>query len=120
MIDMATLETIEDASLFRLAGVSITAGGLVSAAVILAVTVTIAWVATRAIRRVRDRSTRNAGTLYLLEKLTSYGVTVVGVILALSAAGVNLSSLAVFAGAIGIGVGLGLQGWSRSSSRACS
>ena len=110
MIDMATLETIEDASLFRWAGVSITAGGLVSAAVILAVTVTVAWLATRAIRRLRNRSTRNAGTLYLLEKLTSYGLTVVGVMLALSAAGVNLSSLAVFAGAIGIGVGLGLQG----------
>ena len=110
MIDLATLENIEDAALFRFGGVAITTGGLVSAAVILGVTLTVAWLATRGIKRLRARSARNAGTLYLLEKLTSYGVTVVGVILALSAAGVNLSSLAVFAGAIGIGVGLGLQG----------
>ena len=110
MIDLATLENIEDAALFRFGGVAITTGGLVSAAVILGVTLTVAWLATRGIKRLRARSARSAGTLYLLEKLTGYGVTVVGVVLALSAAGVNLSSLAVFAGAIGIGVGLGLQG----------
>ena len=96
--------------MLRLAGTSITAGGLISAAVILTLALALAWLATRAIKRVRARSSRNAQALYLLEKLAGYGLILTGLMLALSATGLNLSSLAVFAGALGIGVGLGLQG----------
>ena len=49
-------------------------------------------------------------TLYILEKLGGYGVIIIGVLFALSSLGVNLSTLAVFAGALGVGIGLGLQG----------
>ncbi len=104
------LEKIESAPVFRLAGTSITAGGLISAVIILTIAVGLAWVATRGIKRVRVRSSRSAGALYVLEKLVGYGLVVAGIMLALSATGLNLSSLAVFAGALGIGVGLGLQG----------
>lgn len=113
MTDMGSLlalEKIESAPVFRLAGTSITAGGLISAAVILTVALVLAWLATRGIKRVRARSSRSAGALYVLEKLVGYGLVVAGIMLALSATGLNLSSLAVFAGALGIGVGLGLQG----------
>jgi len=107
---LQALEKIESAPVFRLAGTAITAGGLVSAAVILAIAVALAWAATRGIKKVRARSSRSGGALYVLEKLVGYGVVVAGLMLALSATGLNLSSLAVFAGALGIGVGLGLQG----------
>ncbi|MFN4296188.1 MAG: mechanosensitive ion channel family protein [Brevundimonas sp.] len=113
MTDMGSflaLDRIESAPVFRLAGTSITAGGLISAAIILTVALGLAWAATRGIKRVRARSSRNAQSLYVLEKLVSYGLIVTGLMLALSATGLNLSSLAVFAGALGIGVGLGLQG----------
>ena len=107
---MTDLDAIDDTALLRLGGATVTVGGLISGLVILGIAVVLAWVVTRAIRRVRERSSRPPQALYLLEKLIGYGVIVIGVVMALSAAGLNLSSLAVFAGAIGIGVGLGLQG----------
>ncbi|MFT4955471.1 MAG: small-conductance mechanosensitive channel [Brevundimonas sp.] len=107
---LQALEKIENAPVLRLAGTSITAGGLISAAIILTVALVLAWLATRGIKRLRARSSRSGGALYLLEKLVGYGLIVAGGMLALSATGLNLSSLAVFAGALGIGVGLGLQG----------
>ncbi len=48
--------------------------------------------------------------LYIIEKLSTYGLRTVGLLVALSVMGINLTSLAVFAGALGVGVGLGLQG----------
>ena len=65
---------------------------------------------TRVLRRLRERAGRSARALYVLEKLAGYIIIVLGVFVGLSTAGLNLSSLAVFAGALGVGVGLGLQG----------
>ncbi|WP_122465918.1 mechanosensitive ion channel family protein [Brevundimonas lutea] len=108
--DLTALDQIDDTALLRVAGATITVGGLVSAAVILGIAIVLSWAVTRGLRRARDRSNRSAGALYLLEKLAGYGIVIAGVMMALSATGLNLSSLAIFAGAIGIGIGLGLQG----------
>lgn len=104
------LQALDHTQIVRLAGSNITVGGLVSAAVILLVAFALSWIVTRALRRLRERAERSRQAVYLLERLASYGIIVFGCISALSAAGLNLSSLAVFAGALGIGVGLGLQG----------
>jgi len=104
------LAAIEQSQIARIAGATITLGGLVSAFVILILALAASWLVTRALRRVRERADRTRQAVYLLERLTGYGIIVVGVMAAISAAGVDLSSLAVFAGALGIGVGLGLQG----------
>jgi small-conductance mechanosensitive channel len=45
----------------------------------------------------------------LLIKIVRIGLMVVAVVIALSAVGINLSALAVFSGAVGVGVGIGLQ-----------
>jgi small-conductance mechanosensitive channel len=45
----------------------------------------------------------------LLIKLTHVVLMVVAVALVLSAVGINLSALAIFSGAVGVGIGLGLQ-----------
>ena len=60
--------------------------------------------------RLRIRMGGTGAAIYILEKLSGYGVIIVGILFALSSLGVNLSTLAVFAGALGVGVGLGLQG----------
>lgn len=104
------LTELQDAAVLRLGGISLTLGGLLTAAIIIAVAGALSWAATRAIRRLRHKATRSTQALYLLEEMTGYGILIAGLFMALSAAGLNLSSLAVFAGAIGIGLGLGLQG----------
>ncbi|MFO1110770.1 MAG: mechanosensitive ion channel [Bradyrhizobium sp.] len=45
----------------------------------------------------------------LLVKMIRMGLMVVAVVIALGAVGINLSALAVFTGAAGVGIGLGLQ-----------
>jgi small-conductance mechanosensitive channel len=49
-------------------------------------------------------------SVYIVEQLSGYVILAIGAFFALSTLGLNLSSLAVFAGALGVGVGLGLQG----------
>lgn len=104
------LGELEKATLVNVGGSALTLGGLVTGGVILGIAVVASWLVTRGVRRVRLKAQRTAQALYLLEKLAGYAILVVGAVIGLSAAGLNLSSLAVFAGAIGIGVGLGLQG----------
>ena len=110
MLPLDQIDQLDQGQLFRLGGSVVTVGGVLAGVAILLV----AWIASRlvsrALCRLRDRSGRSAAALYVLEKLAGYGLVVVGAFWALSVAGLNLSSLAVFAGALGIGVGLGLQG----------
>lgn len=102
---------IDDARLLNVGGISITLGGLVTGAVIIVGAIILSRLVTSGLRRFRERSQqKSAGAIYLLEKLAGYGILIVGLVMGLSAAGLNLSSLALFAGAIGIGIGLGLQG----------
>lgn len=49
------------------------------------------------------------GVLYSLDRLLHYAIVAASVVLGISALGVDMGSLAVIAGALGIGVGLGLQ-----------
>lgn len=105
------VDDLERTRVVDLGGVSLTLGGLVSSAVLIVSALILSWAVTRALERIRERTAqRTTAALYLLQKLAGYGIIVAGVMMGLSAAGLNLSSLAVFAGAIGIGVGLGLQG----------
>jgi small-conductance mechanosensitive channel len=70
----------------------------------------LARLAAATFRRLRTRSATGGPSIYIVEKLVSYGLVFIGGFLGLSSLGVNLTSLAVFFGAIGVGVGLGLQG----------
>jgi small-conductance mechanosensitive channel len=60
-------------------------------------------------RRVQHVSGLTPSIQVLLAKLIRIGVIAVAIIIVLSAAGIDLSVLAVFTGAIGVGVGLGMQ-----------
>lgn len=104
------LSQLDNAAVVNIGGSVLTLGGVVSGATIISIAVALSWAVTRAIRRIRLKAQRTVQALYLLEKLIGYAILIVGAVAGLSAAGLNMSSLAVFAGAIGIGVGLGLQG----------
>ena len=53
---------------------------------------------------IRDLGMRNS-----LSVFTQYTVVVIGLLIALNIIGINLTSLTVFAGALGVGIGFGLQ-----------
>lgn len=105
-----SLDEIIGTRLLIFGGTTLTIGGVLTALVILAATFVVARVLRAALERLRGRANRGADSLYIVEKLVTYAVIVAGVLTALSTVGLNLTSFAVFAGAIGVGVGLGLQG----------
>jgi len=55
------------------------------------------------------RTSMDPGQQYALARITGYLVFVLGVVIGLQSAGLDLSSLVVVGGALGIGVGFGLQ-----------
>src|SRR5215207_488425 len=61
------------------------------------------------LRRVLARTRLGLGLQFAIAKILGYLVVVLGFYAALVANGVNLSSLAVVAGAFGLGIGFGLQ-----------
>ncbi|SNS64673.1 Mechanosensitive ion channel [Sphingomonas laterariae] len=60
--------------------------------------------------RVRGRVTNGAPMVYIVEQLATYLIMIVGVLAGVTALGIDITSLSIFAGAIGVGLGLGLQG----------
>ncbi len=96
--------------LVKLGKTTITLGGVAAAIVIVVASIYLSRLVTSGLRRLRERSVAGAPSLYIVERLSTYGLRTIGLLMALSVMGVNLTSLAVFAGALGVGAGLGLQG----------
>jgi len=97
-------------TLFSIGGTPVTLAGVFLAIIIVVLSLLAARLAVNLIARLRSRMRGGGAALYILEKFTGYGIAVLGFLFAISTIGINLSSLAVFAGALGVGVGLGLQG----------
>ena len=104
------LNEITSYPLLRLGGASLTLGGVLGALLIVVGAMLAARIVARLLRRVRGRARHAGAALYIVEKLLSYGLVLAGVFAGLSTLGINLTSFAVFAGAIGVGIGIGLQG----------
>lgn len=104
------LQNISHVQLFALGDSAVTVGGLVAAAMLTAMFMAGAWLIGHALKRLRLRTREGNAALYVTEKLLTYGLVLFGLIAGLSTLGLNLSSIAVFAGGLGIGLGLGLQG----------
>ena len=107
---MESLNELTDWRLLTFGGSTISVGGLLAACVIIAVAGVAARMVSAGFRKLRGRAAAGRSSLYIFDRLATYGVVVVGVFVALSTLGINLTSLAVFAGAIGVGLGFGLQG----------
>ena len=97
-------------SLFEINETPVTALGLLRVVVIL----TIAWWLSKLIRTAimrlgERREAFNASSLYTLGRVIHYVVLIVGVIVGLSSIGIDFTKFALFASALGVGIGFGLQ-----------
>ena len=96
---------------FGVGGISISVGGLVAALVALIVG---RWLLSRVINRAfqryaAQREVRTRAAIYTLSRLAKYALYFVGALLALSFLGIPTTRFAVLAGALGVGLGFGLQ-----------
>ena len=107
---MDSLNDITGLRLLSLGGSTITLGGVFTALLILV----IAWFFARVVRagleRLEGRAKVGRASIYIVQRVVTYAIVLAGALVALTNLGLNLSSLAVFAGALGVGLGLGLQG----------
>jgi small-conductance mechanosensitive channel len=76
--------------------------------------VAVFWTSSHTKRFLFNRFLANSGLnrslQYAIAQIISNVVLVVGILVVLTNTGINLGALAVFAGAIGVGIGVGLQG----------
>ena len=106
-----TLDLLDsDAASIVLGGLRLTPLVLIKLGALLIVAL---WLTNIASNFVESRITRSADLTpsiqVLLVKMIRMGLMVLAIIIALSAVGINLSALAVFSGAVGVGIGIGLQ-----------
>lgn len=95
---------------FTLGGVDITVGSVLGALLLLAIFIFGSLLLKRLLRRYARRNTHiNQSTIYTFQRLLHYALLTIGVLWALSTIGVPMSKLTVFAGALGVGLGFGLQ-----------
>lgn len=104
------INNLSELELLQIGRTELTLGGVVAALAVTLVFLIAAWLVGLAVKRLRMRTREGSGALYLVEKLLSYGLVIFGLTAGLSTLGLDLTSIAVFAGALGIGLGLGLQG----------
>lgn len=107
---METLDGVPHWVLFTIGRTPVTLGSVAAALAVAAAGFLLARAAGHVIARIRGRARNGGASLYIVEKFASYGLIVAALVTAVNMLGINLTSLAVFAGALGIGVGLGLQG----------
>ncbi len=106
----AAAPLILDRQLVEISGIAITTAGVVGAVVALVVTWVVSLLARRAIRKYGDsRGNVHRATLYTVQRIVHYTLLTIGVLIAISLLGVPISRFAVFAGALGVGLGFGLQ-----------
>ncbi|HEU0152266.1 MAG TPA: mechanosensitive ion channel domain-containing protein [Arenimonas sp.] len=97
--------------LFQAGDVVVTTGGLAAAVAALLAAWLLSWLFRRALTRLsgqaaaRDRQ----AAIYTVGRIVHYLLLVVGLLFALEFIGLPASRFAVFAGAVGVGLGFGLQ-----------
>lgn len=96
--------------LFEVGNTTISLAYLLKLIVIVSVTILLARFVKQLIRdRVLSRFGLDRGSSEAIASILTYALTILGFLVILQTAGIDISSLTVFAGALGIGFGIGLQ-----------
>ncbi|MCW8806788.1 MAG: mechanosensitive ion channel [Rhodanobacter sp.] len=95
---------------FKFGGVDVTIGSVLGALLLLVIFLQLSAVLKRLLRRYVQRNANvNQSTVYTVERLVHYLLLTIGVLWALSVAGIPMAKMSLFAGALGVGLGFGLQ-----------
>ncbi|MCA9633477.1 MAG: mechanosensitive ion channel [Myxococcales bacterium] len=104
------VQPLLDFPLLHASGVTVTVGSLLMALLVVAIVGGISLVIRRALARFAARHHDvNQAALYTVSRVVNYLLLAGGVWLALDVAGVPIGRFSVFAGALGVGLGFGLQ-----------
>ena len=94
----------------------ISLGRLLAIVAILVLAWWLSKLAERGLRRLADRMAEDgepgsSAGAYAFSRVARYAILVLAIIVGLTSLGIDLTSLAILGGAIGVGVGIGLQGF---------
>lgn len=96
--------------LFQLGQTWISLATIVEFTLVTAIIVLLSRLVRRLLRtRVLARTKLDVGQQYAIARIVSYVVLVIGLVIGFETLGVNFNSLAVVAGALGVGIGFGMQ-----------
>ena len=96
--------------LIKVGDFSLQVGGILSFFVVILLTLLISKTLQKGVKKVSSRHTgANTSQLYIFGRIIHYAVLLLGFLIALSVLGINTTELAIIGGALGIGIGLGLQ-----------
>lgn len=97
-------------SVLRHGQYSLTIGDLLLALFIFIFSLQLSsWVRRGTTRVMRSPDKSNAAQVYAINRLIHYVIVIVGIIFAISSLGVGVDNLLLVAGALGVGIGFGLQ-----------
>lgn len=107
---MNNVDEVVARPLVSIGNTGISLGSILTASAIIAIATLAIWL----IRQLTARAQRRFGpgrasTLYVAGQVARYVIVFTALATAISALGVDLSALSLFAGALGVGIGLGLQ-----------
>ena len=95
--------------LIDLQGITLSVGAMIGAVACFLISLLISKVLRLGLDRYAYRHRNNQAALYTLSRIVHYILLAIGVLVALSVAGIPLSRFGLFAGALGVGLGFGLQ-----------
>ncbi len=96
-------------TLFHLKESPVTGGMLLRMLLIFAIVWGISKIIGRAVRRLERRHNISAAAAFMFNRVLHYILILLGMLIALSSIGIDLTKFALFASALGIGLGFGLQ-----------
>jgi small-conductance mechanosensitive channel len=104
------MDEILDHTLFRIAGTPVTLGSILTSIAILVGSWVLARIARQLIaHRLLGKAQVDLGVRYAIGRILGYVIFFLGIVMSLQTLGVNAGALTVFSGALGIGLGIGLQ-----------
>lgn len=99
-----------ETELFKVGETVITYGSVFRVVVILIVAYIASRLLQNGLRRIASyRKSMAQSSVYALTRITHYVVMVIGFLIAVASIGIDLTKFAIFASALGVGVGFGLQ-----------